>query len=311
MPADAIEDWQHDHVFGQDKPRLGERRTLIVVALTAVTMVLEIVAGWVYGSMALLADGLHMGSHFVALSIAAGAYIYARRHARDRRWAFGTGKVNALAGCVGAVLLAQFAFLMLWGSFDRMLNPVAISFDEAIIVAFLGLAVNAASVVILDPRGHGHHHAHHHHHDHGHGHGTDHNLRAAYLHVLADALTSLLAIGALLCGKFFGFAFMDPVMGVVGALLILRWSWGLLRSTGALLLDEQAGEQTCKAITGAIEADRQDRIIDLHVWSIGPGIYAAILSVLTERQRSPEDYKRCLPKDLGLVHVTVEVHRPG
>ena len=309
MPSDAIEDWQHDHVFGQDKPRVGERRTIIVVALTAATMVLEITAGWMFGSMALLADGLHMASHVVALAIAAGAYIYARRSARDQRWAFGTGKVNALAGCIGAVLLVQFALLMAWGSVERLVNPVEISFDEAIIVAFVGLAVNAASVKILHIHGHDHHHlGHEHSHGHGAGHGTDHNLRAAYLHVLADALTSVLAIAALLSGKFFGLGFMDPLMGIIGALLIARWSWGLLRNTGAVLLDEQASEKTRKAIAQSIEQDGRDRIFDLHVWSIGPGIFAAIISVIAERPRSPDDYKRSLPQDLGLVHVTVEVH---
>ncbi len=308
MPPDVIKAWQHDHVFSQDKLRIGESRVLIVIAITAAAMVLEIVAGLMFGSMALLADGLHMGSHVLALTITAGAYIYARLNARNQRWAFGTGKVNALAGCISAVLLAQFALLMVWASFDRMMNPVEISFDEAIIVAVLGLVVNVANAKILHVTGHDH--VGHHDHSSGHsdGHSEDHNLRAAYLHVLADALTSVLAICALLSGKYFGLGFMDPVMGIVGAVLVAHWSWGLLRGTGSVLLDEQASENARKSITSAIERGGDSRVFDLHVWSIGPGIFAAIISVVTERPRSPDEYKQSLPQDLGLVHVTVEVH---
>mgnify|MGYP005851822403 CR=1 FL=1 len=219
----------HDHIFGQDQRRAGESRTLIVIALTAVTMVVEIVAGWLFGSMALLADGLHMGSHAVALTISAAAYIYARKRAGDPRFSFGTGKVNALGGFTGAILLAGFALLMAGESIHRFIEPVPIRFNSAILVAVVGLVVNGLSVFILGDRGHGHNHHQDdgHHHDHHH----DHNLRSAYLHVLADALTSVLAIAALLAGKYLGWNWMDPAMGIVGAILVARWSLGLIRQT--------------------------------------------------------------------------------
>ena len=215
---------EHDHTFGQDRRKPGETRTLVVVLLTAGTMIIEIVAGIAYGSMALLADGLHMASHASALAIALFAYVYARRHAHDDRFCFGTGKVNSLAGYTGAVLLAVIAVAMAWESIHRMFEPVPIAFNQALIVAFLGLLVNGLSVVILDvghadgghdSHEHGDHHAHEHH-EHRHAGGHDHNLRSAYLHVLADALTSMLAIAALLAGKYFGLGWLDPVMGVIG-----------------------------------------------------------------------------------------------
>ena len=311
MHSHALEDWRHDHAFDQDKPRSGEKRTLIVIALTATMMVAEIGAGLYFGSMALLADGLHMGSHTAALGISAIAYVYVRRNARNPRWAFGTGKVNALAGFTSALILAIFAIVMAWESVDRLFNPVSIAFNGAILVAVLGLIVNAASMKILDIGDHGHHHHHQDGHD-GHGdpahHHNDHNLRAAYLHVLADALTSLLAIVALLAGKFLGYLWMDPVMGIVGAVLVARWSWGLLRSTSALLLDQQAPAEMREAVQQSLEEGSDDRVVDLHVWSIGPGIYAGIISLVTHEPMPPEHYKRLLPEDRGIVHATVEVH---
>jgi cation diffusion facilitator family transporter len=222
MHTESLDRWQHDHIFGQDQQRVGEKRTLIVIAVTATMMVVEITTGILFGSMALLADGLHMGSHAVALLIALIAYIYARRHAGDERFSFGTGKVNALAGFTGAVLLAVFALVMAWESFDRLLDPVPIAFNSAILVAVVGLLVNGGCALILDA-GHSHGNDHHH----------DHNLRSAYLHVIADALTSVLAIAALLTGKYLGWNWMDPVMGMVGAALVARWSVGLLRPPGA------------------------------------------------------------------------------
>jgi cation diffusion facilitator family transporter len=312
MHSQSIDHWQHDHIFGQDQQRVGEKRTLIVIAITATMMVVEIAAGILYGSMALLADGLHMGSHAVALLIALFAYIYARRRAGDQRFSFGTGKVNALAGFTGAVLLAIFALMMAWESVARLLNPVDIAFNQAILVAVLGLLVNGASVFILDA-------GHHHHHDHGdedhgqdHHHGEDHNLRSAYFHVMADALTSLLAIGALLAGKFAGWNWMDPVMGVVGAILVARWSVGLMRMSAGVLLDHQAPEALRTRITELVEAEEGNRVVDLHVWSIGPGIWSAEVAVVTHEPQSPDHYKTLLPASLGLVHVTIEVHRcPG
>jgi cation diffusion facilitator family transporter len=304
----------HDHSFGQDVRRPGESRTLIVIGITAAMMVVEVAAGIAFGSMALLADGLHMGSHAAALTVTAVAYVYARRHANDPRYSFGTGKVNALGGFSSAVLLAMFSLLMIWESGDRFLNPVEIRFDRAILVAVIGLVVNGASALVL---GGGHGHAHHHGHDHddGHDHGDghdhsddhDHNLRAAYLHVLADALTSVLAIVALLAGKHLGLNWMDPAMGIVGAGLVARWSWGLLRDTTRVLLDRQALPEIRERIRAAIEEDGGGRVTDLHLWCIGPGIYAVSLSVVTPDPRPPGHYKERLPRGAGLVHATVEV----
>mgnify|MGYP005849784715 FL=1 len=304
MPASRMNSWQHDHVFGLDWRQAGERRTLIVIAITAATMVVEIAAGIMFGSMALLADGIHMASHTMALGIAAWAYVYARRRARDRRFSFGTGKVNSLAGFTGAVLLGVFALLMAYESIGRFFHPVPIVFDQAILVAIVGLLVNAFSVVVL-----GGHHGDSDQHGHTHGdHRKDHNLRSAYLHVLADALTSLLAICALLAGKYLGFAWMDPAMGIVGAALVSRWSVGLLRSAGRVLLDIEGPAELAAAARESIESHDGNKVADLHVWAIGPEIYAAILSVVTSDPRPPEHYKAMMPRNAGLAHVTVEVH---
>ena len=224
---------RNDHMFGQERRTEGERRTIIVIAITSVMMVIEIAAGIAYGSMALLADGLHMGSHTAALGLAVFAYVYARRHADDERFSFGTGKVNALAGFTGAVVLAGFAVVMAIESIERFLNPVTIIFNHAIVVAIVGLVVNGFSMVVLG----GHHSDGRRTHEHDH---EDHNLRSAYLHVLADALTSLLAIFALLAGKYAGATWLDPAMGVVGAALVFRWSWSLLKQSARVLLDRQA-----------------------------------------------------------------------
>lgn len=312
MHTHSLAPWQHAHTFGQDHPRHGERRTLIVTALTLVTMAVEIVAGLAFGSMALLADGLHMGSHAVALGISAFAYGYARRRAADPGFAFGTGKVNTLAGYTGAVLLGGFALFMAWESIGRLLAPVPITFDLAIGVAVLGLAVNGASALILGGHDHDHHHGHDHEHEAGHGHhhhhGADHNLRSAYLHVLADALTSVLAIVALLGGKYLGASWLDPVMGIVGAGLVTHWAWSLACETAGILLDRQAPGHIREGVRAAIEREGDDRLADLHVWAIGPGLHAAALSVVTHEPREPGHYKALLPAELGVVHVTVEVH---
>lgn len=312
MHTHSVKNWQHDHTFGQDQRRPGENRTLIVIIVTASMMVIEIVAGIVFGSMALLADGLHMGSHAAALAITWFAYIYARRHATDERFSFGTGKVNALAGFASAILLAMFALLMVWESIDRFLHPVEIAFNQAILVAIIGLIVNAASVLILGG-GHSHDHGHHHHHDHDHHHEhSDHNLRAAYLHVLADALTSLLAIFALLAGKYFGLNWMDPMMGIVGAFLVGRWSVSLIGDTSHVLLDQQAPQQLREQLQAAIEKVDDNRIADLHVWSIGPDIYAAEIVLVTNHPQPPDHYRALLPHDLHIEHCVVEVQRcPG
>ncbi len=303
MEEKVLDRWRHSHSFGQDQKRPGETRTLIVIAITATMMLVEIVAGIAYGSMALLADGLHMGSHAIALGINAFAYIYARRHAHNERFSFGTGKVNTLGGYTGAILLAVFATMMAWESVLRLVNPVAIAFNQAIFVATLGLIVNGASVFIL-----GDDHSHDHDHHHGHDHHHDHNLRSAYLHVLADALTSLLAIIALLIGKYYGAVWMDPVMGIVGAVLVARWSLGLLKTTSAILLDEQGSRELSEQLRDAIESDTNHRVVDLHLWTVGPGIHAAVVSVVSRVPQSPGYFKSLVPDHLPIQHLTVEVH---
>lgn len=271
-----------------------------MIVITGITMIAEIAAGVLFGSMALLADGLHMASHTLALAINAFAYVYARRHARDERFSFGTGKVNALGGFSSAVLLLVFALIMAWESVHRMLNPVDIAFNQAIFVAVLGLIVNGVSMAILGHR----------HDDHGgEDHAHDHNLRAAYLHVLADALTSILAVFALLAAKYSGQVWMDPLMGIIGAALVSRWALSLLRSTSGVLLDRQGPAETRAEIRKSIERDGDSRVADLHVWVIGPGVHAAIVSVVAHTPRSPEHYGGQLPPELGLGHVTVEVHQ--
>jgi len=291
--------WRHSHAFGQDKKQSGEFRTFIVIAITSSMMLVEIVAGLAFGSMALLADGLHMGSHTIALSINAFAYVYARRNANNERYSFGTGKVNTLGGYTGAILLAVVASMMAWESVERLIAPISIAFNQAIIVAVLGLVVNGASVFILGiNQGHGHEHEHHRH---------DHNLRSAYFHVLADAITSLLAIFALLVGKYFGAVWMDSVMGVVGAALVARWSLGLLKSTGVILLDQQSSKETQDSIRKTIEND-DNRIVDLHLWAVGPDIYSAVISIVSRSPQQPEYYKSLLANDLTLDHVSIEVH---
>ena len=305
MHTDKLHAWEHSHTFGQELKRPGERRTLIVIAVTGMMMVVEIIAGVLTGSMALLADGLHMASHAGVLSLNAFAYVYARRHAHDEDFSFGAGKINALGGFTGAVLLALFAFLMAWESVGRLLHPVEIIVDQAILVAVVGLAVNGASVFILrvdDHHDHPHlddsHHAHHH----------DHNLKAAYLHVLADALTSLLAIVALLCAKFLGSIWMDPVVGIIGAILVSSWSLGLLRTTSGILLDKQGPENIRDRIRSSIERDEDSKVTDLHLWSIGPNIYSVVITIVTHDPATPGQYKERLPGNLGLVHVAIEVH---
>ena len=286
----------HAHHFGQHQPYGGEARTKLVVALTAATMVVEVAAGLAFGSMALLADGLHMASHAAALGLAVVAYVYARRHAHDERFSFGTGKVNALAGFASAVVLVLFALMMVGESVRRFVDPVTIAFDQAILVAVLGLVVNGVSVLVLrDGQRH----------DHGHRH--DHNLRAAHLHVLADALTALLAMFALLAAKYRGAVWMDPAMGIVGGVLVARWSWALVRETSAILLDRQAPEEITAAIASAVESDDRLRVVDLHVWSIGPGYRAAIVAVESSSPCAVEEVEALLPDNLGIAHLTVEI----
>ncbi|HEY9348717.1 MAG TPA: CDF family Co(II)/Ni(II) efflux transporter DmeF [Inquilinus sp.] len=308
MHSHSLDDWRHDHLFlGVDHAR-NERRTRWVVALTAAMMVAEIFGGLAFGSMALLADGLHMATHAGALGVAALAYRYARRHARDPRFAFGTGKLGDLAGFASALVLAVVSVGIGWESVLRLLNPVAIAYDEAIVIAVVGLAVNIASAWLLHDGDHHHAHDHEHHgHDH-HGHHRDHNLRAAYFHVLADAVTSVGAILGLLAGRFYGWAWMDAVMGIVGGIMIARWSWGLLRDSGAVLLDTVPDPALAESIRGRLETGG-DRIADLHLWRVGPGHAAAIVALVSDRPEPPAQYKARLGGLPGLSHVTVEVNR--
>ncbi|MFD1251726.1 Cadmium, cobalt and zinc/H(+)-K(+) antiporter [Devosia equisanguinis] len=302
----------HDHNFlGRDHQR-NEYRVWLVIALTASMMVVEIVAGTIYGSMALVADGWHMSTHAGAMLITALTYLYARRHADDRRFTFGTGKLGDLGGFASAIVLALIALLIGWESLLRLANPVEISFEQAIAVAVVGLAVNLVCAWLLrddhSHHHHGHHHAHDHDHDH-HEHTRDNNLHAAYLHVLADALTSILAIVALLAGRSYGWLWADPLMGVVGALVIARWSWGLIHDSGAVLLDRLPDDEDLPAeIREALETEA-DRIADLHVWQVGPGHHAAIISLVSSAPREPSDYKARLAEIHELSHITIEVER--
>ncbi len=301
MHLNDLNRWQQEHSFGTEARTHGERRTRWVVALTLAMMVVEILAGTLFGSMALLADGWHMGTHAAALSVAVFAYAYARGHARDPRYSFGTGKVGALGGFASAVGLGVVALMVLGESLLRLASPVAIRFDEAIGVAIVGLAVNIGCALLLRdhedlPHGEGGAHDHH-----------DHNLRAAYLHVLADALTSLLAIVALGTGKLLGWTWMDPLMGIAGAFVIARWSYALLRETSGVLLDVEVAEDRHQAIRAAVESAADDRVADLHLWRVGPRHLAAIVSVVTHEPRDPAHYKRLLAPFRDLVHVTVEV----
>jgi cation diffusion facilitator family transporter len=319
MHSHTLHHWQHDHVFLGEHHDRHERRTWLVVGLTAAMMVAEIVAGTIFGSMALVADGWHMSTHAAALAIAALAYRFARRHARDPRFSFGTGKVGELAAFSSAIILALIALLIGYESLMRLMAPVPIQFGEATVVAVIGLVVNLASAWLLGGEHHhtGHHHAHEHHHDHddhhhGHAHGAHHhsgdtNIRAAYLHVLADALTSVLAIVALLAGRFYGWSWLDPVMGVVGALVIAQWSWGLIRTAGATLLDTVPDQRLAQSVRERIEVG-EDRVTDLHLWRLGPGHVGLIVSVVSDAPRSPDAYKQRLTGIEGLSHLTVEVH---
>ena len=304
------ESWFETHNFLGSHHERHERRTWMVVALTAVTMLVEIVAGSWFNSMALLADGWHMATHAGAMGLAALAYRFARRHARNPRFTFGTGKVGDLAAYSSGIILAVAALVIGWESLQRLAQPLPIAFDEAIVVAVLGLAVNIASAAMLwtrhaPHRGHGHDHAHDH--EHHHGHHTDHNIRAAFMHVVADALTSVLAIVALAAGRWFGVVWLDPVMGLVGAGVILHWSIGLMRDTGGILLDMEAGGDLAARIRTDIESRDGDRVADLHVWRVGPGHFAAIVAIVTRRATDAAELKLALKERYPLAHLTVEV----
>lgn len=300
MHIQSLKKWTHSHNFNVDDGH-AERNTRRVIFLTVFMMVIEISGGYLFGSMALLADGWHMGTHAVALGITAFAYYYARLNSDNPNYSFGTGKVGVLGGFVSAVVLAIIALLMGIESIERLFSPKQIHFNEAIVVAVIGLIVNIVSALLLQDR---------HHHSEGHGSDKkhqDHNLRAAYLHVMADALTSLLAIIALFTGKMFGWIWMDPIMGIVGALLITRWSYRLLIDTGKILLDRDINQEAVAEIQAKIESDSDNKISDIHVWRVGSYHLSAIISIVTHHPKPPEYYKTLLADFEEIVHVTVEV----
>ena len=308
MHSHTLDDWRHDHVFLGAAHDRNEKRTWFVVGLTATMMVVEIAGGTLFGSMALLADGWHMSTHAGALAIAAFAYRFARRHARDPRFAFGTGKLGDLAGFASAVLLALIALMIGYESAVRFFQPVVIHYPEATAIAAVGLVVNLESAWIL---GAGHDHDHHGDHDQHHGHDHhdhDHNHRAALFHVMADALTSVLAIAGLAAAWIYGWTWLDPAIGLVGALVIAHWSWRLIRDAGAVLLDAAPDEELAAAIRTRLERG-DDRIADLHVWRVGPGHHAAIVSLVSDAPLPVEAYKDRLASLARLSHVTVEIHR--
>jgi cation diffusion facilitator family transporter len=322
MHTSDLSTWQHRHVFLGLSHRRNERKAWAVMALTLAMMVVELVAGSVFGSMALIADGWHMATHAGALAITALAYVYARRHADDPAYTFGTGKFGDLAGFTSAVILAVISLMIGYQSIGRLLAPVGIAFDEAIAVAVMGLVVNLVSAYLLhermEPREHRHDHAservggHRHASDHDHGHAHRHhhrdfNLRSAHLHVLADGLTSVLAIVALVTGRAYGWVWMDPVMGIAGSIVIARWSYGLIRDTTKILLDAQAGPKLAEEIRRTLEAEHGDRVADLHLWRIGPGHVAAIVSIVTDHPRPAAEFKRRLGRFPEIAHLTVEV----
>jgi cation diffusion facilitator family transporter len=309
----------HRHVFLGAGHERNARRTWGVIWLCGAMMAVEIIGGSLFGSLALVADGLHMSTHAGALLLAALAYGYARRHAEDSRFVFGTGKVGDLAGFTSAIVLAMIALFIGYEAVTRLLHPVAIRFDEAIPIAVVGLAVNIASAWLLGgdhDHEHGHEHAHdddgedhRHAHDHHVGGGAahrDNNMRAAFAHVMADAAVSVLAIIGLSAGKFLGWVFMDPLMGIVGALVITNWSYSLVRDTGAILLDMTPDRDMTEKLRQAIEAEG-DTLGDLHLWRLGPGHLGAIVAVITGERRDAEFYRRRLGGFRGLSHVTIEV----
>jgi cation diffusion facilitator family transporter len=304
MHSHSVDQWTHDHVFLGQRHDRNERRTWFVVALTIVMMVGEIAAGSFFGSMALLADGWHMATHAAALGIAALAYLFARQHARNSRFAFGTGKFGDLAAFSSAIILGLIAVQVAYESALRLVQPVPIAYGEAIAVAVLGLGVNIASAWLLrdshghDHHGHGHSHGDHHHHDN--------NLRAAYVHVLADAATSVLAIAALVIAMYAGWVWIDPAVGIIGSLVIASWAFGLIRDSGAVLLDVCADKDLEAVIRERLET-KGDRVTDLHLWQVGPGHRAAVISVISDNPLPPATYKRRLGGLQGLCHVTVEV----
>jgi cation diffusion facilitator family transporter len=308
MHSHSLDQWTHDHVFLGPRHARNERRTWFVVALTAVMMVAEILAGTLFGSMALLADGWHMATHAAALGIAALAYLFARQQARNTHFTFGTGKFGDLAAFASAIILGLIAIQIAFESAQRLVSPVPIAYSEAVAVAVLGLAVNLVSAWLLRDGHHDHGHGHPHHHH------RDNNLRAAYIHVVADAATSVLAIAALVTAMVLQWTWADPAVGIIGAVVIGSWAIGLIRASGAVLLDVNSDKNLETVIRDRLET-RGDRVTDLHLWQVGPGHRAAVISVISDDPLAPAIYKRRLGGLRGLSHVTIEVelckHEPA
>jgi cation diffusion facilitator family transporter len=297
----TLNKWKHHHDFLVESSH-GEKRTWIATVITFFMMIAEIIGGIAFGSMALLADGWHMGTHVAAFGITIFAYRYAKKHAKSSKFSFGAGKVTVLGGFASAVALAVVALVMVIESLLRFIEPTTILFNQAIAVAVLGLIVNGVCAVILQVP-----HTHHHEHEHKIQDHHDHNLKAAYFHVLADALTSILAIIALFAAKYFNWIFMDPFMGIVGSIIITRWAYGLLKETGPILLDA-GDEKLSKKIINIIESDSDNRIVDLHIWPVGPNHMSSIISIVTHFPNPPEYYQKLLAEIKGLAHVTFEIN---
>jgi cation diffusion facilitator family transporter len=313
MHEHSIDEFRHAHVFLGESHERNERKVWIVIAICAAMMAAEIVGGIWFGSVALIADGLHMSTHAGALLIAALSYTYARRHAQHTRLTFGTGKLGDLAAFASAIVLAMIALLIGYESLERLIHPVPIAFNEAIPIAMLGLCVNLLTAYLLREDHDRAHHAAHAHHDHdgAHAYHRDYNLRAAFIHVMADAAVSVLVIVGLLAARQFGWLWMDPMMGLIATLVILNWSWSLMRSAGAVLLDASANGALGASIKSRLETEG-DRISDLHLWRLGPGHIAAIISLVSDHPQSPAVYKKRLADLPALSHLTVEVERcPG
>jgi cation diffusion facilitator family transporter len=302
--------WTHDHVFLGAGHARAESRARLATLITVVFMGIEIAAGVAFGSMALIADGFHMATHVGALGLAAGAYWLARRHARDTRFTFGSGKFGDLAAFASAIILGVIAAGVAFESVERLLNPIAVNYRDALVIAAFGVVVNLASAFILHGASdHGHSHAHaHDDHDHAHHDHTDHNMRAAYVHVLADAATSVLAVGALAAGLFFGIAYLDPLVGVIGAGVIASWAYGLIRDSALVLLDAEDNPQLADRIRAHLAGAAGTRVCDLHLWRLGPGHRGLIVSLVSPDMTDAEAIKSGLRRHFpDLSHVTVEV----
>ncbi|MBF0432159.1 MAG: CDF family Co(II)/Ni(II) efflux transporter DmeF [Fibrobacteria bacterium] len=307
MPIHSVENWKHEHNYFT-KNEHGELRTKIVAVITVIMMGIEIIGGIAFGSMALLADGWHMGTHVAAFGITLFAYWYANKYAKSSKFSFGTGKVIELGGFASAIALAVVALVMAVESVIRIIEPQNIKYNEAIIVAVIGLLINGFCALMLKDSHHDHHgHHDHHHQTHKEHHHQDNNLKAAYFHVLADALTSVLAILGLFTAKFFNWVFMDALMGIVGALIITKWAWGLLRVTSPTLLDI-ADQHIKEDIISHIESDADNKISDLHIWPLNSEKSAAIISLVTHCPQPPQYYQKLVSGIRGLTHITIEVN---